>query len=97
MGPVSFHPLAAAEYAHAYLWYQARSRLAAERFEQAVATAVRYVAMHPEAPPLCDERHRFCKTRRYPYGLVYRVTVAGIRVVAVAHHRQLPGFWLTRN
>ena len=41
--PISFHPLAAAEYAHAYLWYRARSQL------------------------------------------------------AVAHHRQLPGFWLTRK
>jgi len=94
---IAFHPLAAAEYARAYSWYSARSTLAAERFEQAIEQAVRYVAMHPQAPPQCDERHRFCSTRRYPYGLVYRITPKGIRVIAVAHHRQLPGFWLNRD
>jgi plasmid stabilization system protein ParE len=94
---VSFHPSASAEYADAFGWYQARSQRAADAFERSIEAAVRYVALHPEAPPRCDERHRFCKTKRYPFGIVYRITPNGIRVVAVAHHRQLPGFWLTRE
>lgn len=94
---VSFHPGAAAEYDQAFGWYLARSALAADRFERAIEAAVRHATMHPEASPRVDDHHRFRRTKRYPYGLVYRITPGGIRVVAVAHHRQLPGFWLVRE
>ena len=50
------------------------------------------ISFHPqESPPLCDERHRFCKTRRYPYGLVYRVAAAGIRGNGTAEAQAVAG------
>jgi plasmid stabilization system protein ParE len=94
---VLIHPAAAAEYAAAFVWYCSRSRRAAVGFEQAVEQAVRLICMHPEAPPLRDARHRYCKVRKYPYGIVYRLTGDNLRVVAIAHDRQLPEFWLQRD
>lgn len=96
MVEVSIHPLAAAEYENALLWYAARSVQVALGFEKAIEQSIRYISLHPEAPPLCDQRHRYCKIRKYPYGIIYKLTDRGTRIVAVAHHRQLPGFWLER-
>jgi len=69
---VSVHSAAEAEYEAALEWYLARSAQAAVGFEAAVERALRYIAAFPEASPLCDDRHRYCRLRRYPYGLVYR-------------------------
>jgi len=34
--------------------------------------------------------------RRFPYSIIYQVTVEELRVVAVAHHRRRPGYWASR-
>jgi plasmid stabilization system protein ParE len=52
-----------------------------------------FIATFPEACPMRDARHRYCAVRRYPYGLIYRVDAERVRIVAVAHNRQMPGFW----
>lgn len=91
--------LAAAEeeYEAALGWYFDRSEKAATGFEAAVERAVAFLAAFPEGCPYCDDRHRYCPLKRYPYGLIYRVEDDQVRVVAVAHDRQLPGFWLGRE
>jgi len=94
---VTFHAAAEAEYEAALAWYLARSPRAAARFEAAVERAVGFIAVFPEACPLCDDRHRWCALRRYPYGLVYRVDGDHARILAVAHNRQLPGYWVVRS
>jgi len=93
---VSLHGGAEADYEAALAWYMARSVRAAAGFEAAVERAMDFLAAFPEACPLCDDRHRYCALRRYPYGLVYRVEGDQVRVVAVPHGRQLPGYWAGR-
>lgn len=97
MTEVSFQADAEAEYERALAWYLARSSRAAVGFEAAVERAVEFVATFPEASPLCDDQHRYCSLQRYPYGLVYRVHGEQVRVVAVPHDRQLPGYWAGRS
>jgi plasmid stabilization system protein ParE len=96
MADVSIHPAAEAEYEAALAWYLARSARAAARFEAAFERALESVAANPELHPLCDDRHRFCLLRRYPYSIIFRVDGGQVRVVAVAHSRRLPGFWSGR-
>jgi plasmid stabilization system protein ParE len=35
--------------------------------------------------------------RRFPYSIIYQVTTEELRVVAVAHHRRRPGYWINRH
>jgi len=35
--------------------------------------------------------------RRFPYGIIYQVTAEELRIIAVAHHRRLPGYWAQRK
>jgi plasmid stabilization system protein ParE len=94
---ISFHIAAEVEYEVALAWYLVRSPRAASGFEAATDRAVRFIESFPEASPLCDDRHRYCALRRYPYGLVYRVDGEAVRVVAVPHNGQLPGYWVGRT
>lgn len=97
MAEVSLHAAAEADYEAALAWYLARSPRAAAGFDAAVERALEFIALFPDACPLCDDRHRYCALRRYPYGLIYRLDGDSVRVVALAHNAQLPGFWAGRT
>ena len=97
MAEVSLHAAAEAEYEAALGWYLDRSVRAAAGFEAAIDRAIEFIASFPEASPLCDDQHRYHSLRRYPYGIVYRIVGNEVRVVAVTHDRQLPGFWIGRD
>ena len=45
--------------------------------------------------PLDDELRRFPLTR-FPFGVIYRVKGDRLRILAVAHRRQEPGYWRGR-
>src|SRR5438094_430604 len=97
MAEVSLNAEAEAEYEAAFAWYLARSPKAANGFEAAFERALGSIAINPELHPLCDDRHRFCVLRRYPYSIIFRVDGDQVRVLAVAHSRRLPGYWSGRN
>jgi len=52
--------------------YQIIEPVLATRFRKAVKTGFRWICEFPEASPLCDDRHRYCILKGFPYGLVYR-------------------------
>ena len=35
--------------------------------------------------------------RRFPYSVIYQVAAEELRVVAVAHHRRRPDYWVNRK
>ncbi len=96
MASVTVRVEAEDEYEAALAWYAARSAQAASGFVAAFDAAIEAVAAAPEAYPFCDDDHRRCQLRRYPYALVYRVEQPRVFVVAVPHDRQLGGFWAGR-
>jgi plasmid stabilization system protein ParE len=88
---------AEAEYEAALRWYHQRSARAADGFEAAFEDALALIVVNPEFCPLCDDRHRYCLMRRYPYSVIYRVDGGTIRVIAVAHSSRLPRYWADRR
>jgi toxin ParE1/3/4 len=94
---VTFHRLAAQEFRQARSFYARRSRRAALRFIQAIDSALQQIADDPERWPLYGDRHRWVKTRKFPYLLFYRPTGKDqLTVVAVAHSSRRPGYWRRR-
>jgi len=93
-----FHPSASAELLAAVEWYAARDAIVAMAFAQVIETAVREIAAVPLAwapgAGRADLRRRVL--RRYPYSIVYLIDETAIVVVAVAHHKRRPGYWLRR-
>jgi len=78
-------------------WYAERSPLAARGFllelESAVNTVLEAPLRYPQGKA---NTRRFSFPGRYPYTLVYRIVHEQVEVVAVAHHKRHPDFWLHR-
>lgn len=93
---VQFHPDADAELMDAQHWYEQRSDIAARAFGTEVAWAIGQI----QDAPGRWKRH-LGGTRRlllpnFPFSIIYREREGAIEVVALAHHRRRPGYWLER-
>ena len=55
--------------------------------------SLNFLCLHPHIGALWrNDRHRF-SPRRFPYSIIDDE----LRVVAIAHHRQRPGYWAGRS
>lgn len=79
-------------------------RSAAEYYENAVPglgvdfvdeieRTIERVLKHPNAWAKVSEDHRRCRTRRFPYGIIYSIEDECILISAVMNLRQHPGRW----
>jgi ParE toxin of type II toxin-antitoxin system, parDE len=76
----------------------AAEQQSALRFIQTIDTSLQQIASDPERWPLYDDQHRWVKTRKYPYLLIYPTTGQGsLTVVAVAHTKRRAGYWRRRG
>jgi plasmid stabilization system protein ParE len=89
---VDFHPDAVAEARAAFLWYFERNPSAANAFIAPIE-----IRDNPHRWPSYVHGTRKYLLRRFPYGVIYRVTDAAIQVVAVARGRRRPGYWKNRR
>ena len=89
------------ELVEATLWYEERERGRGALFASAAFTRVESLTSFPDAGvPVQGVSGsllaRQVRLLRYPYLVVYAVADDEIRVVAFAHERQLPGYWVDR-
>jgi len=98
--PLAIHPHAKEELRAAMDWYEDRAEGLGEAFLDAVVHA-----LERGVPLTSDESERLRKgcsfhrylLRRFPYTLiVLEAPAAPLQVVAIAHHKRKPGYWLSR-
>lgn len=65
-------------------------------FSGELARAVGWITSHPMAWAPIGRQARKRLLDRFPYAVIYRVEADLIRIVAVMHQRQRPGYWRTR-
>jgi len=95
---VRFHRLAAQEYRDARRWYERRRAGLGAELKAEVDKAVERFAAEPLRWPVFRDRYRRVRLRRFPYALYYHILdVDDILVLAAAHHRRRPGYWLRRK
>jgi plasmid stabilization system protein ParE len=89
------------ELTEAALWYEQRSEgLGGELLDEVERALARIEALPESFPRLVDvpeelEIHR-ALLPRFPYALVFVNTQSGTQVIAVAHTKREPGYWLNR-
>ena len=93
-----FHPEAEAEHLETVVYYETRRAglgahyLAA--FEQALETvranSHRYRIIH-------EPDIRRAPVARFPLSVIYRETSERIEILAVAHHKRRPAYWIARS
>ena len=98
---VRFESEAATELGEAALWYEGRRKGLGLAFVGAVDRAIEAIGKWPDAgspvPYVADELPvRRVPIPRFPYQVVYLMSDEVVRVLAIVHERQRPGYWATR-
>jgi len=94
--PAWLHPEAIKEARAAREWYSARNAETAEAFTAELDTAIHMIDEAPRRwPRYLGETRRYL-LRRFPFFVVCREPNGRIEILAIAHARRRPGYWLRR-
>ena len=96
MKRVTFHEDANAEVIEAAHYYEGRTSGLGQMFLLDIEAAIEQIRSNPEGFELIGTEVRHKLLRRFPYSLMYAIEPDRLRVVAVAHQRRRPGYWLHR-
>jgi len=91
-----FHPAAIIELEAAARIAQSRSPRLASELNAEVARVTDLLCRTPRMGEPLDATHRRFPLRRFPLALIYDVDGEALRIVAIAHRRQRPGYWRGR-
>ena len=94
---VEIAPAAEADNHDAFAWYRERNALIADAFRTEVFDVVDRIAEAPLAKAADEDGNRKRVLHRFPYTVIYEVQGNTLTVVAVAHHRRKPGYWMSRQ
>lgn len=97
MRTADYLPAARSDFDESFDWYAKRSPRAALGFVAAVDQALATIAANPERFAVFDGVHRACPVSRYPFRIVYREVEDRVVVVAVAHAKRRPNYWMDRS
>ncbi len=94
---IEFHPAAQLELAAAVkLGENQKPGLGGELVQEA-RRVVQLLRDFPLVGKSLDTHYRRFPLTRFPFGLIYRIDGDVLRIVAVSHRRQLPGYWTSRK
>jgi len=86
--------------AEAARWYESHREGLGIEFLDAVDVAVARIAETPSVgsmvPGVVDSDIRRGPVRRFPYHIVYLELADRLQILAVAHDRRRPGYWVGR-
>lgn len=93
----AFHPEAADEYAETVAYYKSLRTELGMRFDKAIKLVIIGACELPERyrlelPPTI----RKGRVQGFPYNVIFREVEDGIQILALAHHRRRPFYWLGR-
>ena len=90
------HPDARQELEDAVAYYDNISRELGDTFLDEVERTITRMEKFPEAWPQLSKNARRCRTKGFPYGIVYTLRGQRILIVAVMHLQRKPNYWAER-
>lgn len=93
---VQFLEPAQAEFREAVDYYNAQVEGLGFEFSDEVRTTIDRIIEYPEAWPLVSKRTRRCRTKRFPYGIIYQARANSLLIIAIMHLHREPRSWKSR-
>ncbi len=98
MRNILFHPLAEQELIDATVYYEKENQGLGLEYLSEVEHAANLLIRYPNAGSMVRDSVRRLVLPKFPYSLLYRVVDEEmIRVLAVAHHKRKPRYWIGRE
>ncbi len=91
-----FEEHAREELRDAIAYYEAVDLGLGNSFRAAIENAISLIRQFPNAWPPLSATTRRCRTKRFPYGIIYRIKNNEIQILAVAHFSREPNYWVDR-
>jgi plasmid stabilization system protein ParE len=82
--------------AEAVAYYEQATPGLGIEFLDEIERTVNRILLQPEAWTRVSDHHRRCRTRRFPFGLIYAIDQKVILIVAVMNLRRHPDSWKNR-
>ena len=93
---IRFLSVALTEVNDAVSYYEELEQGLGTRFYVEVRACIENIRNHPKAWARISSRTRRCRTKTFPYGIIYQIRRDEILVVAVASLRRRPEYWKDR-
>ena len=93
---VQFLEPARLEFSEAIDYYNEQKEGLGFEFAEEVEKTIERIMQYPEAWSLISPRTRRCRTKRFPYGIIYQIRGTTILIVAVMHLHREPHSWRGR-
>jgi len=95
---LEFHPAAAQELSAAVQDYEAISAGLGLDLYTEVRRVTELLCAMPKIGERLDSMHRRFPLQRFPFGLIFRLNGdVQMQIIAFAHRRRRPGYWLNRK
>jgi hypothetical protein len=93
---IEFLAVAESEFFEAVEYYNDQSEGLGYEFAFEVEQALGRIVRYPDAWPKLSKRSRRCRTKRFPYALLYQSRENFILIIAVMHLSRHPDAWKSR-
>jgi len=93
----TFHPHAEKELEEIETHYDSILGELGDRFRDDIRMTIARILKFPEGWQPLSPMVRRCRLTSFPYGIIYRVKLREIRLLAVMHHRREPNYWTYRT
>lgn len=98
MTKVVFHPLAERELVDAASYYKQQNQGLGLEYLTEVEGAVNLLIRYPNAGSVVRGFVRRLLLPKFPYSLLYRIVDDDlVRILAIAHHKRQPQYWIDRE
>ncbi len=93
---IKYHEAAEEELLNEIGYLELRARGLGRRLYNEVKHAERRLVQFPEVAPEVAAGIRKYPLREFRFSLLYSIEKDGLLILAVAHHRRKPGYWVRR-
>ncbi len=93
---IEFLASASEEFLNAVSYYDSKEEGLGDEFYDEVWRTISRIVSHPFAWPPISSRTRRCRTKRFPYGVIYQTRPDSILIIAVMHLHRDPESWRDR-
>ena len=94
---VIFDPDARAEFLDAVRYYEECQEGLGRRFRLSIVSAVQHISETPFLYRILKAPFRRYLLPKFPYSIIYSIEPDHIHIIAVAHNKRKPGYWVNRG